>query len=207
MLNNHIIGSEPYMSNSVMNEEQKRQKRLTLVADLRNAGYTSAKSISDELKDKGYEHLDISRPTIDRDLRRIRETGRDFIENIILNGEFIVEHHEALEEFKRVRNRVSEEIPKAKLMHKQRDDEITALAIDEDEKMRLKLQNDSMYHSAKQNNERISIQATKEYTQLFNKTETVWGLKKFIKENDPKMFNKPELQNVINELEEKNGDQ
>ena len=207
MLNNHIIGSEPYMRNSVMNEEQKRQKRLLLVTDLRNGGYTSAKAISDELTAKGYEYLDVSRPTIGRDLKRIRETGRDFIENIILNGEFIVEHHEALEEFKRVRNRTSEEIPKAEIMHKKRDDEITALATDEDEKMRLKLQNDAMYHSVKQNNERISIQATKEYTQLFNKTETVWGLKKFIKENDPKMFNKPELQNVINELEEKNGDQ
>ncbi len=208
MLNRYIICSEPYMSNSVMNDEQKRHKRHILVVDLRNAGYTSAKAISDELKAKGYEYLDISRQTIDRDLRRIREEGRDFIENVVLNGEFVVEHHEALEDFKRIKNRTSEEVPKAKVMHLKRDDEITKLqGVDEGEKMKLRLQNDSIYNSTKLNNNRISMQATKEFTQLFNKTETIWGLKKFIKDNDPKAYNKPELQTIINDLENKNGEE
>jgi len=191
-----------------MSGEQKMNKRLLLVSQLRDAGFTSAQSISDELKIKGYEYLSISEETILRDLRRLRERGRDFIENVVLNGEFIIEHHEALEDFKRIKNRTSEEIPKAKAMHMQRDEEIKALSgVDEGEKMKLRLQNDSIYNSTKLNNNRVSMQATKEFTQLFNKTETVWGLKKFIKENDPKAFNKPELQTIINELEDKNGEE
>jgi len=47
------------------------------------------------------------------------------------------------------------------------------------------------------------MQATKEYTQLANKTETVWSLKQFIKENTTKTYDKPELQNIINKLQEK----
>jgi len=72
--------------------------------------------------------------------------------------------------------------------------------------MKLRLQNDALYNASKLNNNRLSMQATKEYAQLFNKTETVWGLKKFIKENNPKAFDKPELQTIINNLEEKGED-
>jgi len=191
-----------------MSGDQRMNKRLLLVSQLRDAGFASAKSISDELKTKGYENLNISEETILRDLRRMRERGRDFIENVVLNGEFIIEHHEALEEFKRIKNRTSEEIPHATAIHLKRDNEITKLqGVDEGDKMKLRLQNDSIYNSAKLNNNRVSMQATKEYTQLFNKTETVWGLKKFIKENDPKAFNKPELQTIINDLEDKNGEE
>lgn len=191
-----------------MSEDQRMNKRLLLVSQLRDAGFTSALSISDELMRKEYEYLNVSPETISRDLRRMRERGRDFIENVVLNGEFIIEHHEALEEFKRIKNRTSEEIPHATAIHLQRDKEITALSgVDEGEKMKLRLQNDSIYNSAKLNNNRVSMQATKEFTQLFNKTETIWGLKKFIKENDPKAFNRPELQTIINNLEDKNGEE
>ncbi len=190
-----------------MSEDQRMSKRLLLVSQLRDAGYTSAKSISDELKAKEYDYLSISEETILRDLRRLREKGRDFIENVVLNGEFIIEHHEALEEFKRIKNRASEEIPQSQKVHAERSEEINALqGVDEAEKMKLKLQNDALYNNSKLNNNRLSMQATKEYAQLFNKTETVWGLKKFIKENNPKAFDKPELQTIINDLEEKGED-
>jgi len=69
--------------------------------------------------------------------------------------------------------------------------------------MKLRLQNDALYNASKLNNNRLSMQATQEYAQLFNKTETVWVLKKFIKENNPKSFEKPELQTIINSLEDK----
>ncbi len=191
------------MTNSGMTDDQKMSERLVLVSQLRDAGYTSAQSISDKLKADKYEHLSVSRETIIRDLRRLREKGRDFIENVVLNGEFVIEHHEALEEFKRIKNRASEEIPKSKELHEQRAQEINACACDEGEKMKLRLQNDAVYNNSKLNNNRLSMQATKEYTQLFNKTETVWGLKKFIKENNPKAIAKPELQTIINDLEDK----
>jgi DNA-binding transcriptional regulator YhcF (GntR family) len=190
-----------------MSDDQRKNKRLQLVAQLRDAGYTSAKSISDELIERKYGYLKVSPETISRDLRRLREKGRDFIENVVLNGEFIIEHHEALEEFKRIKNRASEEIPQSKKLHAERANEIDAItSIDEGEKMKLKLQNDALYNTSKLNNNRLSMQATKEFTQLFNKTETVWGLKKFIKENNPKAFEKPELQTIINNLEEKGED-
>jgi len=188
--------------------DAKISERLTLVTQLMDAGFKYASSIFAQLDKPEYKHLDISLRTIQRDMLRIREKGRDFIENVVLNGEFVVEHHEALEEFKRIKNRASEEIPQAKKLHIERAEEIDAITtIDEGEKMKLRLQNDSIYNSAKLNNNRLSMQATKEFTQLFNKTETVWGLKKFIKENDPKAFNKPELQTIINDLENKSGEE
>lgn len=215
MLNSYsILSDDGIMTDSgvgddgKMSGDQRMNKRLLLVSQLRDAGYTSAKSISDELKTKEYEYLSISEETILRDLRRLREKGRDFIENVVLNGEFVIEHHEALEEFKRIKNRASEEIPQSQKIHAERANEINAItSIDEGEKMKLRLQNDSIYNSAKLNNNRLSMQATKEFTQLFNKTETVWGLKKFIKDNDPKAYNKPELQTIINDLEDKSGEE
>ena len=199
-----IMTESGVRDDGIMSEDQRMNKRLLLVSQLRDAGYTSAKSISDELKGKGYDNLSISEETILRDLRRLREKGRDFIENVVLNGEFVIEHHEALEEFKRIKNRASEEIPQAKKLHAERAEEINALqGVEEGEIMKLRLQNDALYNASKLNNNRLSMQATKEYAQLFNKTETVWGLKKFIKENNPKAFDKPELQTIINNLEEK----
>ena len=194
------------MTNSGMTNDEKMQIRLSLVTKLRDAGYTSALSISNKLKDGGYEYLDISEKTISRDLRRIREKGLDFVERVLLSGEFIVEFHEALQEFKRIRNRCSEEVAKAEAQHELRETEIDKIPNNrryiEVDKMRLKLQNDVNHHSIKQKNERMLLQATKEYLTLFNKTEVVWALKKWIKENNPQAFERPALQDIINNLEE-----
>jgi len=192
-----------------LTDEEKINRRISLVKQLQDAGYKKAVSISKWLKDNNYEYLNISEATIGRDIQRIREEGRDFIENRVLTGEFIVDHHEALQEFKKIGTRCSEEIAIAESNYNARNVEINAISTEgendptEADVMRLKLQNESIYHSVKQNNERILMQATKEYTQLANKTETVWSLKQFIKENTTKTYDKPELQNIINKLQEK----
>ncbi len=199
-------GDDENLTNAGMTNDEKMQIRFSLVTKLRDAGYTSALSISNKLKDGGYEHLDISEGTISRDLRRIREKGLDFVERVLLSGEFIVEFHEALQEFKRIRNRCGEQVAKAEAQHKLRETEIEKMTgygrTIEVNKMKLKLQNDSNYHSVIQKNETMLLQATEKYHTLFNKTEVVWALKKWIKENNPKAFDRPALQNIINNLEE-----
>ncbi len=176
--------------------------RLSLVTKLRDAGYTSTLSISNKLKDGGYEYLNVSEKTISIDLRRIREIGLDLVERVLLSGEFIIEFHEALEEFKRIRNRCSEEIANSTAKHELREQEIVNFnGIDEVERIKLKLLNDVNYHDIQQKNERMLLQATEKYLTLFGKTEVVWALKKWIKENNPQAFDRPSLQNIINNLD------
>ena len=88
--------------NKTLTEEEKITKRISLVKQLQDAGYKTATSIAKKLKDKEYDYLDISANTIRRDIIRIKEEGRDFIENRVLTGEFVIDHHEALLEFKRI---------------------------------------------------------------------------------------------------------
>jgi len=188
---------------------RRMEERYNLVVELRNKGFITAESISNELKVMKKEHLEISPQTIARDLRRLREKGRNYLEDIIINGEFVVEFHEGLEEYKRIKNRCSEKVAKAEAQHTIRETEISAMDTGgenlptEADKIRLKLQNDAHYHSVMQNNERIGLQALEKHHNLFTKTEVVWALKKWVKENNPKEFERSTLQEVINNLEEK----
>lgn len=194
-----------------VSEEDKRriEERYNLVVELRNKGFVTAESISNELKIMKKDDLNISPESISRDLRRLREKGRNYLEDIIINGEFVVEFHESLEEYKRIKNRCSEKVAKAEAQHELREIEINNMVIGgenlptEADKLRLKLQNDAHYHSVMQNNERIGLQALEKHHNLFTKTEVIWALKKWVKENNPKEFNRPALQEVINSLEEK----
>lgn len=190
-------------------EEDKRriEERISLVKQLRDKGFATAESISNELTLMKKEHLEISPTTISRDLQRLREKGRDYVEDIILSGEFIVQFHEGLLELDRIKIRCSNNVAKAERDHEKRDGEINLIQTingqnTESDKMRLKLQNDTLYHSVSQNNEKIVMQATKEFYTLFTKNEVVWALKKWIKENNPKAFDKPELQEIFNKLGE-----
>jgi len=193
-----------------ISEEDKRriEERVSLVKQLRDKGFSTAESISNELKLMKKEHLEISPQTISRDLQRLREKGRDYVEDIILSGEFIVQFHEGLLELDRIKIRCSNNVAKAEREHQIREGEINTMVTGgenmptEADKMRLKLQNDTLYHSVSQNNEKIVMQATKEFYTLFTKNEVVWSLKKWIKENNPKAFDKPELQQIFNELGE-----
>lgn len=194
--------------NKPLTEEDKRNTRINLVKQLQDAGYKTADSISKKLKDKEYEYLDVSISTIRRDILRIREEGRDFIENKVLTGEFVVDHHEALLEFKRIRDRCSEKVAQATEKHDAMEEEIERLGIDpenftEADKVRLKIQNDVSYNNIIQSNEKTLSQATKDFTLIASRTETVWSLKKWIKENDPKAFERPALQQIINKLGDK----
>lgn len=193
-----------------ISEDDKRriEERVSLVKQLRDKGFSTAESISNELKLMKKENLEISPTTISRDLQRIREKGRDYVEDIILSGEFIVQFHEGLLELDRIKIRCSNNVAKAEREHQTREGEINEITTGaeglptEADVMRLKLQNDTLYHSVSQNNEKIVMQATKEFYTLFTKNEVVWALKKWIKENNPKAFDKPELQEIFNKLGE-----
>jgi len=194
--------------NKTLTEEGKITKRISLVKQLQDAGYKTATSIAKKLKDKEYDYLDISANTIRRDIIRIKEEGRDFIENRVLTGEFVIDHHEALLEFKRIRDRCSEKVAKITEKHDTIEDEIAELGTDarfftESDKVRLKIQNDVSYNTIIQNNEKILSQATKDFTLIASKTETVWSLKKWIKENDPKALERADIQEIINEFGDK----
>jgi len=194
--------------NKTLTEEGKITKRISLVKQLQDAGYKTATSIAKKLKDKEYDYLDISANTIRRDIIRIKEEGRDFIENRVLTGEFVIDHHEALLEFKRIRDRCSEKVAKITEKHDTIEDEIAELGTDarfftESDKVRLKIQNDVSYNTIIQNNEKILSQATKDFTLIASKTETVWSLKKWIKENNPKALERPDIQEIINEFGDK----
>jgi len=194
--------------NKTLTEEGKITKRISLVKQLQDAGYKTATSIAKKLKDKEYDYLDISANTIRRDIIRIKEEGRDFIENRVLTGEFVIDHHEALLEFKRIRDRCSEKVAQITEKHDIIEDEIAELGTDarfftESDKVRLKIQNDVSYNTIIQNNEKILSQATKDFTLIASKTETVWSLKKWIKENDPKALERADIQEIINEFGDK----
>ncbi len=194
--------------NKPLTEEGKRNTRISLVKGLQDVGYKTADSISKKLKDKGYEYLDVSISTIRRDIARIKEEGRDYIENRVLTGEFIIDHHEALQEFKRIRDRCSEKVAIITDRHDIIEEEINGLVTDarfftEADKVRLKIQNDVSYNTIIQNNEKILSQATKDFTLIASKTETVWSLKKWIKENNPKALERADIQDIINEFGDK----
>jgi len=216
MLNNYIIVSDGENmvdigmgdgENKTLTEEEKITKRISLVKQLQDAGYKTATSIAQKLKDKEYNYLDISANTIRRDIIRIKEEGRDFIENKVLTGEFVIDHHEALLEFRRIRDRCSEKVAKIMEKHDVIEKEINDLGTDENfteaDKVRLKIQNDVSYNTIVQNNEKILSQATKDFTLIASKTETVWSLKKWIKENNPKALERADIQEIINEFGEK----
>jgi len=59
------------------------------------------------------------------------------------------------------------------------------------------------YNTIIQNNEKILSQATKDFTLIASKTETVWSLKKWIKENNPKALERADIQEIINEFGDK----
>jgi len=194
--------------NKPLTEEGKRNTRISLVKGLQDVGYKTADSISKKLKDKGYEYLDVSISTIRRDIARIKEEGRDYIENRVLTGEFIIDHHEALQEFKRIRDRCSEKVAIITDRHDIIEEEINGLVTDarfftEADKVRLKIQNYVSYNTIIQNNEKILSQATKDFTLIASKTETVWSLKKWIKENNPKALERADIQDIINEFGDK----
>ena len=213
MLNNHSILNVDYMSNAGtengenLTKEEKMNKRMSLVKGLQDIGYKTSISISKKLKDKKYEYLDISPETIRRDIARIKEEGRDYIENRVLTGEFIIDHHEALQEFKRIRDRCSEKVATITDRHDIIETEINELGTNENfteaDKVRLKIQNDVSYNTIIQNNEKILSQATKDFTLIASKTETVWSLKKWIKENNPKALERADIQEIINEFGDK----
>ena len=213
MLNNHSILNVDYMSNAGtengenLTKEEKMNKRMSLVKGLQDIGYKTSISISKKLKEKKYEYLDISPETIRRDIARIKEEGRDYIENRVLTGEFIIDHHEALQEFKRIRDRCSEKVATITDKHDIIETEINELGTNENfteaDKVRLKIQNDVSYNTIIQNNEKILSQATKDFTLIASKTETVWSLKKWIKENNPKALERADIQGIINEFGDK----
>lgn len=194
--------------NNTLTKEEKMNKRMSLVKGLQDVGYKTSISISKKLEERKYGYLDISPETIRRDIARIKEEGRDYIENRVLTGEFIIDHHEALQEFKRIRDRCSEKVAIITDRHDIIEEEINGLGTDarfftEADKVRLKIQNDVSYNTIIQNNEKILSQATKDFTLIASKTETVWSLKKWIKENNPKALERADIQEIINEFGDK----
>ncbi len=190
-----------------LTKEEKMNKRMSLVKGLQDVGYKTSISISKKLEERKYGYLDISPETIRRDIARIKEEGRDYIENRVLTGEFIIDHHEALQEFKRIRDRCSEKVAIITDRHDIIETEINELGTNENfteaDKVRLKIQNDVSYNTIIQNNEKILSQATKDFTLIASKTETVWSLKKWIKENNPKALERADIQEIINEFGDK----
>ena len=177
--------------------DTKIRSRILLVSQLKDAGFTSALSISEELIRLGYTDLDVSERSIYRDLARLREERRDRLQDII-NGEFIIEFDDALNEFKRIIKRALDNQQEARVLHAKREVEINTLMQPGVPKMAYlnanlqaqKLQNDSQLYGVLQTNDRLVKDTRKEYLTVYGKTEMIWALDEWIRKNSPKPLDK-----------------
>ena len=168
-----------------MGRKRASQNRLREIRDLRERyGITNPKVIA--------ETLNISERTAYRALKSVRNEARNILADL-MNGEFIVEFHNTLRTFKTTVNRCNQA-----LIHLERNYEINKelmmreLDSIEPNKHIARVQMlqaiadlDTKYHSSKLNYEKTIRDTEKLSTDIQSKTEVVWAMDSFIRQNSP----------------------
>jgi len=171
-------------------------KRLDHIRQLRERGISSPEAIADT--------LNISIRTAQRDLQKIRNEARYILQDLV-NGEFIVEFHDTLNNFKSTIDRCKKEMYELEKNYTDQKQMIMDL-IDNtpDEKIGTKgnlIQTltdlEAKYHMAKQAYERMIKDTVRDSLTVQSKTELVWAFDTFIKKNSPQPITSTEVSKAI----------
>ena len=161
-----------------------KKNRLDQIRELRERGISTPEAIAD--------HLNISVRTAYRDLQKIRNEARYILQDL-MQGEFIVEFHDTLKNFKSTVDRCKHEMYELEQNYRQQKNMIMDL-IDNvpDAKIGTKgnllatlTELEAKYHSSKQAYERMIKDTVRDSLSVQSKTELVWAFDSFVKKNNP----------------------
>jgi transcriptional antiterminator len=161
-----------------------KKNRLDQIRELRERGISTPEAIAD--------HLNISVRTAYRDLQKIRNEARYILQDL-MQGEFIVEFHDTLNNFKSTVDRCKHEMYELENNYRQQKTMILQLLEEvPDAKIVTKanlLQTltelEAKYHSSKQAYERMIKDTVRDSLSVQSKTELVWAFDSFVKKNNP----------------------
>ncbi len=161
-----------------------KKNRLDQIRELRERGISTPEAIAD--------HLNISVRTAYRDLQKIRNEARYILQDL-MQGEFIVEFHDTLNNFKSTVDRCKHEMYELEQNYRQQKAMILQLLEEvPDAKIGTKanlLQTltelEAKYHSSKQAYERMIKDTVRDSLSVQSKTELVWAFDSFVKKNNP----------------------
>lgn len=168
-----------------MGRKRASQNRLREIRDLREKyGITSPKVIA--------ETLGISERTAYRALKTVRNEARNILADL-MNGEFIVEFHNTLRTFKTTVNRCNQALIQLEQNYEQNKElmlhELNSIEpnkhIARVQMLQVIADLDTKYHSSKLNYERTIRDTEKLSTDIQSKTEVVWAMDSFIRQNSP----------------------
>ena len=161
-----------------------KKNRLDQIRELRERGISTPEAIAD--------HLNISVRTAYRDLQKIRNEARYILQDL-MQGEFIVEFHDTLNNFKSTVDRCKHEMYELENNYRQQKTMILQLLEEvPDAKIGTKanlLQTltelEAKYHSSKQAYEIMIKDTVRDSLSVQSKTELVWAFDSFVKKNNP----------------------
>jgi len=182
-----------------------KKNRLDQIRELRERGISTPEAIAD--------HLNISVRTAYRDLQRIRNEARYILQDL-MQGEFIVEFHDTLNNFKSTVDRCKHEMYQLEQNYRQQKHMIMDLLDNvPDSKVGTKAnllatltELESKYHSSKQAYERMIKDTVRDSLSVQSKTELVWAFDSFVKKNNPTPITSAEVKErlEVNTEEEDN---
>tara|TARA_R110002020_G_scaffold217807_3_gene425571 strand:- start:2497 stop:3081 length:585 start_codon:yes stop_codon:yes gene_type:complete len=173
-----------------------KKNRLDQIRELRERGISTPEAIAD--------HLNISVRTAYRDLQKIRNEARYILQDL-MQGEFIVEFHDTLNNFKSTVDRCKHEMYELEQNYRQQKNMIMDL-IDNvpDAKIGTKgnllatlTELEAKYHSSKQAYERMIKDTVRDSLSVQSKTELVWAFDSFVKKNNPTPITSAEVKERI----------
>ena len=171
-------------------------KRLDRIRQLRERGISSPEAIAD--------NLNISVRTAQRDLQKIRNEARYILQDLV-GGEFIVEFHDTLNNFKSTVDRCKKEMYDLERNYvTQKQMILDVLDNVPDNKYGTKAgllatltDLEAKYHMSKQAYERMFKDTVKESLSIQSKTELVWAFDSFIKKNAPQPITSTDITESI----------
>ena len=175
-----------------------KKNRLDQIRELRERGISTPEAIAD--------HLNISVRTAYRDLQKIRNEARYILQDL-MQGEFIVEFHDTLNNFKSTVDRCKHEMYELENNYRQQKTMILQLLEEvPDAKIGTKanlLQTltelEAKYHSSKQAYERMIKDTVRDSLSVQSKTELVWAFDSFVKKkNNPTPITSTEVKERLN---------
>ena len=166
------------------------------IRQLRERGISSPEAIAD--------NLNISVRTAQRDLQKIRNEARYILQDLV-GGEFIVEFHETLNNFKSTVDRCKKEMYELQKNYvEQKQMILDVLDNVPEEKYGTKAgllatltDLEAKYHMSIQAYERMIKDTVKESLSIQSKTELVWAFDSFIKKNAPLPITSTEVSEAI----------
>ena len=175
-----------------------KKNRLDQIRKLRERGINTPEAIS--------SYLNISVRTAYRDLQKIRNEARYILQDL-MQGEFIVEFHDTLNNFKSTIDRCKKEMFELEQNYRQEKDMILELLDNvPDAKVGTKANLlatltdlESKYHTSKQAYERMIKDTVKDSLTVQSKTDLVWACDSFVKKKTPQPISSVEVIERVSE--------